>query len=289
MSALTSHWTLDPSLIYVSVAAVLYWVGGRTRAQGGESFRGLAASFARPREMVLRELAFTLGLLSIVIALCSPIDYYSEQLFWVHMGQHIILLTISPPLILLGRPWPRMWRAIPIRTRTKVGRTLAKSSWTKPLRWIARPVPAFVLFNANMLLWHLPALYNLTLQHQWIHNGEHTLFFFTGLLFWAHILHPGPLRERLDWVYRAAYAVGAMVVGWLLALTLVLYPYPIYPHYANLLHRPGGITALADQQIAGGMMWILGSISYTLVAFYAFARWATPDSRTTSKRAPLAT
>ncbi len=71
--------------------------------------------------------SFVAGLVTIVLALDSPIDGYADQLFWVHMLQHVLLLTVAPPLILLGRPWPRMWRALPLESRTTVGRTLARS------------------------------------------------------------------------------------------------------------------------------------------------------------------
>ena len=90
------------------------------------------------------------------------------------------------------------------------------------------------------------------------------MFFFTGLLFWARVIDPGPLRPQLQWPARIAYVVGAMVVGWMLAITLVLVQQPLYRHYALLAHRPGGISALTDQQLAGGMMWVPGSISYTI-------------------------
>jgi cytochrome c oxidase assembly factor CtaG len=158
-----------------------------------------------------------------------------------------------------------------------LGRALAQSDVAKPLRWLCHPIPAFTLFNVDMLVWHIPALYNLTLQHQWIHNSEHTLFFFTGLLFWAHVVDPGPIRARLTGLWRMAYVIGAMVTGWLLAIALVLYPTPLYQHYADLIHRPGGISVMDDQQMAGGMMWVLGSISYTIAVLYAFGRWAAPE------------
>ncbi len=276
---LFSHWTLDPSLIYVAIAAILYWAGGARKGTvgGGPYRRGAAPHSAGARQERLRELSFALGLLSIVIALCSPLDYWSERAFWIHMGQHIILLTIAPPLILLGRPWPRMWRAIPIKERTAIGRTIARSHVTRPLRWLSGPLPAFVIFNVNLLVWHLPALFNLTLQHQWFHNLEHTMFFFTGLLFWAHVVDPGPLRSGLSWLWKEAYVVGAMVVGWMLAITLVLLKNPIYPVYAHELSRPGGLTAIQDQQMAGGMMWVAGSVSYTIAAIYIFSRWAAPE------------
>ncbi len=278
MGSITAHWSWDPSLIYVTVAAVMYVLGGLRRGASRQRV-------PRSGQERWRELAFAAGLASIVIALDSPIDYYSDQLFWVHMGQHIILLTVAPPLILLGRPWPRMWQALPLKVRASTGRTLARADWAAPLRAIAQPVPAFLLFNANMLLWHIPGAYNLTLNHQWIHDCEHALFFFTGLLFWAHVVDPGPMRNRsMTWFARAVYVAGAMIAGWILAILLVLVQHPLYPHYANLVSRPGGLTALEDQQVAGGMMWVPGSVSYTIALLVIFLRWATPQSEHNHRR-----
>ncbi len=270
-----SNWSLDPSIAYVVVAGLLYFLGGRGRG--------------RPDHDHLRTGAFLAGLLTIVLALDSPIDYYADQLFWIHMAQHILLLTVAPPLILLGRPWPRMWRALPLRSRTTIGRTIARARWTAPLRALARPLPAWILFNAAIVGWHLPAAYNATLTSQAIHNCEHAMFFFTGLLFWARVVDPGPLRPRLEWPIRVAYVVGAMVVGWVLAIVLVLVPHPIYSHYADLASRPGGITAIEDQQIAGGMMWVPGSISYTIAVLIVFWRWVEPERHTQPRQAAVTT
>ena len=191
-------------------------------------------SRGRDRPQPLQAAAFFAGLLTIVIALDSPIDYYADQLFWVHMLQHILLLTVAPPLILLGRPWPRMWRALPLGPRTTVARTVARSPWIAPVRALARPLPAWILFNATFVAWHIPAAYDATLTSGTVHALEHAMFFFTGLLFWARVIDPGPLRPRLVWPTRIAYAAGAMVVGWMLAITLVLVPHPIYGYYAAL-------------------------------------------------------
>lgn len=255
-------WTFQAALVYVAAAALLYSLGGRRW---------------RKREP-LREAAFVAGLLTIVVSLDGPIDRYADELFWVHMLQHVLLLTVAPPLILLGRPWPRMWRALPLQVRTTVGRSIAKARWTAPLRALARPLPAWVLFNGAIVVWHIPFAYNATLSSYSIHQLEHAMFFFTGLLFWARVIDPGPLRPRLDWPVRVAYTVGAMVVGWVLAITLVLVPTPLYSHYASLVHRPGGISAITDQQLAGGVMWVLGSISYTIVFLVGFYRWLEPDT-----------
>ena len=129
----------------------------------------------------LRAASFAAGLLTLVIALDSPIDTYADQLFWVHMLQHILLLTVAPPLILLGRPWPRMWRALPLSTRTAAGRTIAaRVSGPSSAEVDRRPGVAWVLFNAAIVAWHIPVAYNATLTSPPIHNLEHAMFFFPG-------------------------------------------------------------------------------------------------------------
>jgi len=266
-------WSLDPSLVYVGLAAGLYVLGSR----------------GRDRPQPLQALAFSASLLVIVLALCSPIDYYADDLFWVHMLQHILLLTVAPPLLLLGRPWPRMWRALPLAPRTKVARTMTHSRWVAPVRALARPLPAWLLFNVTFVGWHIPAAYNATLTSGVIHALEHAMFFFIGLLFWARVIDPGPLRPRLVWPVRIAYAASTMVVGWLLAITLVMVQHPIYGYYAALETRPGGITALTDQQLAAGVMWVPGSLAYTITFIIGFYRWLEPDRSRSSAPAAFTT
>jgi putative membrane protein len=263
-------WSIEPPVAYVTLAGMLYWLGGRSRRRA----RGRPAD--RDRE-IWQTAAFVGGLLTILLALDSPLDGWADDLFWAHMLQHVLLLTVAPPLILLGRPWPRMWRALPPRVRTPIGRGVARSRLAAPLRALARPLPAWLLFNCTILIWHLPAAYNATLTSNAVHQLEHAMFFFTGLLFWARVIDPGPLRPRLAWPWRIAYAVGAMIVGWALAIGLVLAPHPLYAHYAALAHRPGGITALTDQQLAAGVMWVPGSISYTSAFLIGFYRWLEPE------------
>ncbi len=255
-------WSIEPPLAYVGVAGLLYWLGGRGH---------------RGRSEPLRRFAFVGGLATIVIALDSPIDGYADKLFWVHMLQHVLLLTVAPPLILLGRPWPRMWRALPLPWRVSTGRALARSHAAAPLRALARPLPAWLLFNGGILAWHIPGAYDATLSSAAVHQSEHAMFFFAGLLFWARVVDPGPLRPRLEGPARIAYLLGAMVLGWLLAIVLVMAPDPLYSHYAAILHRPGGLSAGTDQQLAGGIMWVPGSIAYSIAAFIAFYRWLEPE------------
>jgi len=261
---LTAGWSIEPPLAYVAIAALLYWIGGRGRRVASDP---------------LHTAAFVAGLATIVLALDSPLDGDADKLFWAHMTQHVLLLTVAPPLILLGRPWPRMWRAMPLPWRTRLGRTLALGRWSRPVRALARPWPAWLLFNATIVGWHIPAAYDATLRDGGVHQLEHAMFFFTGLLFWARVIDPGPLRPRLTWLARIAFVVGAMVVGWGLAIALVLAPHPLYAAYALLAHRPGDITALTDQQIAGGIMWVPGSLAYGITFVVGFYRWLEPPGQ----------
>ncbi|MHB1567911.1 MAG: cytochrome c oxidase assembly protein [Solirubrobacteraceae bacterium] len=258
-------WSIQPSLLYVAIGGLLYWLGDRKYSGG--------------RQQPLRVAAFAGGLLTIALALDSPIDGYADQLFWVHMTQHILLLTVAAPLILLGEPWPRMWLGLPARWRAVGGHALAQARWTAPIRAIARPIPAFVIYNATIVLWHIPAAYDATLTHSWIHDAEHAMFFFTGLLFWARVIDPGPLRPRLVWPMRLAYVVGAMIVGWVLAIVLAFEPHAIYPFYAHLAQRPGGLTAHADQTIAAGIMWVPGSAAYGITFLIGMYRWLEADDQ----------
>jgi cytochrome c oxidase assembly factor CtaG len=226
------------------VAAVLYALGRR----GRDSRR--------------RDVCFYTGLLVIVAAIDSPVDRYADRLFWAHMVQHVLLTMVAPPLILLGRPWPRSVRALPLSARRAIARGL------HACRALAAPLVAFVLFNAVLLAWHLPALFDLTLRNEAVHDLEHALFFTTALLFWAH-LTPTSRRPRLSAAQRVAYGVGAILVSWVLAVVLGFASHPLYGHYAALAHRPGGLTALADQQLAAGIMWVPASIPYTIAVLVA--------------------
>ncbi|HET9104231.1 MAG TPA: cytochrome c oxidase assembly protein [Solirubrobacteraceae bacterium] len=268
-------WSIQVSLLYVGIAAVLYWRGGKRMPRREQAGRQAAC--------------FAAGLATIVMALDTPLDGYADQLFWVHMLQHVLLLTVAPPLILLGRPWPRMWRALPAGTRRRTGRTLARSPWTAPIRRLARPWPACLLFNATLLAWHLPGAYDLTLRSGVVHDLEHAMFFFTGLLFWARVIDPGPLRPRLQWPLRIAATAGSMITGWILAITLVLVKHPLYAHYAQIVHRPGGISALTDQQLAAGMMWVPGSIAFALTIIAGVYRWLEPEPDPRPHRSAITT
>ena len=151
---------------------------------------------------------------------------------------------------------------LPLGARRVIARSL------HACRVLAAPLVAFVLFNGVLLAWHLPALFDLTLRNAAVHDLEHALFFVTALLFWTH-LTPTSRRPRLGAAQRVAYGVGAILVSWVLAVVLGFASHPLYGHYAALAHRPGGLSALADQQLAAGIMWVPASIPFTIAVLVA--------------------
>ncbi len=261
-------WTADPALGWVIAAAWLYWLGrGRLPRSGHAANRWRTASFVA-------------GLATIVVALDSPIDGLADKLLWVHMVQHVLLLMVAPALLALARPWNRMWHAFPLETRRRVARGLATGRLSAPLRGAARvladPLPSWLAFNVNLIVWHLPFAYEATLRSPPIHALEHAMFFATGLLFWTRVIDSPPWRSRLTPTMRAAYVGGALVVSWMLAIVLALSTSPLYAPYAELAGRPGGITALADQQLAAGVMWVPGSVPFTIAILVIAYRWLAP-------------
>ena len=263
-------WSFDPPLVLVIDLAILYWVGARRTVTPART------RIAQRR----RDACFYLSLFVLALALSSPIEILSQQLFWVHMVQHVLLLMVAAPLMVLARPWIRLWRCLPLDARRALGRGLSRGPRAAPLRWLARtvgsPAVSFVLFAAVLLAWHVPAMFDATLRSSALHACEHTLFFCTALLFWKQVIHSPPLRARLSDSERVLYAVGGMIVSWALAVVIALAPHPLYDYYAHLASRPGGISALADQQIAAGVMWVPGSITFLIVVFAYVHRWLTP-------------
>ncbi len=268
-------WPFEPAvLLGVEIAAVLYVVGGIGR-----------------RAEPWRDVAFWSALATILIALQSPLEMLARELFWVHMVQHLLLMVVAAPLLALASPWTRLWRALPLGLRRSIARPVFKDPGLAPLRWayrrLSNPTVVWVLAAGNLWLWHMPALYNLTLRDHLVHHLEHTLFLGLGVAFWAQLIDQYPFRSPLTSLGRATYVFGAMIQSWGLAAVLSFAGAPFYA-YALLPSRPGGISALTDQQLGGGMMWVPGAITYSLAFLWLLFRWlAEEDARSPASVSPV--
>jgi cytochrome c oxidase assembly factor CtaG len=285
---LATTW-FDPAVLsLVVVLAGWYRLGNRRPA-----LREVGTG-RRPSTPSWRPLAFYGALLATLLALDSPIEGWSHTLLWAHMGQHLLLMMVAAPLIVLAAPWNALWRPLPLGFRRAVAGGVVQGRAFGPLRKAARvlslPVAAWLLFNGDLALWHVPWFYDLTLQNTAVHYAEHFSFVLFGCLFWAQVIDSRPFHPRLGHFGRAVFATAGSVAGWLLAVVLALAPAPLYSAYSSLPSRPGGISALTDQQLAGGMMWGPGSIPFAIVVFWAIYRWLGDDEprrRRRSAAAPL--
>ena len=165
-------WTLDPlSMALLIVAAGLYGWGYRR-------LRRAAPRFHFPRWQVA---AFGAGLALLLLLLISPIDTYSDDLFWAHMTQHMGMVMLAAPLLLLGAPATLALRAASPHVRRRLFTPLLGS---RALRTLTYPPLALALFLASVWIWHLPALYEAAIQHEAVHVLEHASFLGGAVLFW---------------------------------------------------------------------------------------------------------
>jgi putative membrane protein len=261
----------EPALLASVVIAAIWYARGSRRPRLHPVPRR-----RRSHLHAVRAACFYAGLLVVLVALDSPLDDLADKLFWAHMLQHILLLTGAAPLIALGAPWLAFWRPLPLRFRRAAAHAFATGVFVPVRRaavFVGTPASAWLLFNVDIAVWHVPSLYDLTLRNAGVHYLEHVSFIVFGVLFWVHAVDSPPLRARLSRMWQLVYLVSAATASWLLAVVLAIATHPLYGAYVTLPHRPGGISALADQQLAAGMMLGPGSIAFAIAVFYGIYAW----------------
>jgi cytochrome c oxidase assembly factor CtaG len=261
-------WPIEPLvLLGVELAGVLYlWGGSRNTRNAGR----------------WRAAAFWAGLAVILLALDTPLESLARQLFWAHMIQHLLLIMVAAPLLVVSAPWLQIWRGLPLSLRRPLAKTMVKHpAMAGPRRliaWMAAPLGAFLLSSGNLWFWHWPAAYDLTLRNHGVHHVEHVLFLSLGVLFWGQVIDQPPFHCRLSQLKRAGYVFFATIQSWGLAAVLSFATGPFYS-YAALTSRPGGVSALTDQVFGGGIMWVPGSITYSIVFIACLSLWFREEDR----------
>lgn len=211
----------------------------------------------------IRTLSFLAGIASILVALQSGIDTYDDRLLSVHMVQHMILLLIAPPLLLGGRPLLLALRALTGADRRSLSRLL------RALRVLTGPLQALGCFATVVVLTHLPAFYDAALRHPALHDAEHVAYLIAGLLMWSPLLDADPLPgRRLSGLGRLVYLLATMPPMALVGAYLNRHASLVYPAYGPPSHSLG-VSALADQQQAGAIMWVAGSTVMIAVGMWA--------------------
>lgn len=224
---------------------------------------------------VWRMVCFVCGVMSLWIALASPIDALDDYLLAAHMLQHFILMSIAPPLIVLGAPLVPMLRGLP-RIVIRVLRPVFQARWVHATaRTITYPVFAWVAMNVAYLGWHFPALFETTFRSEQIHDFEHLCFFGTSLLFWWVVISPWPARTRWPRWAIIPYLLSADLLNTVLSATLAFAGKVLYSSYADA-PRVCFLTPLKDQVAAGAEMWVLNSTVMLIPAVVIAVRELSP-------------
>jgi putative membrane protein len=211
-----------------------------------------------------RTASFSAGLLTLFLALVSPLDAASTALFSAHMLQHMLLIAIIPPLLVLGVSAGFFLLSLTSRVRKELVQWWHKIRWLKSV-WhgLTQPWAAWALNVLIVWVCHIPWLYQAALENEALHMLEHLSFFCTSLLFWWTIVRPKASLKSGDPGILALFTMALQ--GGLLGALITFAPTPWYAIYA-LRTEPWGLSPLEDQQLAGAIMWIPVGMIYTLAA-----------------------
>ena len=254
MHYLTGHWSFDPFLIVAVVAVVWHEIGLAKLARRSRP--------ERTRQRRLRSLWFYAGLVVLLLAVESPLDYWADDYFFVHMVQHLLLMFGAPTLIVAGAPWQPLLDALPGKLGQEATREVLTGGWSRPVRavagWLLRPWVSIVTFNLVMVCWHIPAMFDLAERNSAVHIWlAHASFFLAGVLFWLQFIESPPFRRKMPLTSQAVALIGTNVLMWLVAMALGILTsvswYPVYNHIPGVT-----LPAFADQQIGAGILWICG-------------------------------
>jgi cytochrome c oxidase assembly factor CtaG/cytochrome c2 len=213
---------------------------------------------------------FFSGMLLVFAALCSPIETLADSLFSMHMGQHILLTMMAPPLLVWSNPGPVLAAAFDERWRHGMATALIALGLDRIARFVMHPITVFILFCGVFVFWHLPIPYLWGLRYQIAHLLEHASFLFAALAFWILIIEPSGKR-RLGYGAALLFLTVTVMVSDLPGALMVLSPRSLYPIHADGA-TAWGLSVMQDQELAGLIMWIPAGGIYLAAAMWLFVR-----------------
>jgi cytochrome c oxidase assembly factor CtaG len=200
------------------------------------------------------------GLVSVGVALVSPIDALASTVLTIHMVQHLLLLMIAPLLLLLADPLAALVWGLPTRIRPRIiARLFTQGCLFRDILSALTLMPVtWSIYVVNLWAWHHPAFYQLALRNEWVHDLQHLLFFFTAVVFWWPIVNPAPrLHGSISYGYRIIYLVAATLQNTLLGMAISIPERVLYPFYATVPWFRS-LGPVDDQALGGGIMWVSG-------------------------------
>jgi putative membrane protein len=251
------HWHFEAWLTASLALASLAYFRGWRRMRG----RAIGRTEA---------LCFAAGILSLILALQSPLDPLGEDLFSAHMAQHLSLMLVAAPLFVRARSLVAFLWAMPRHLRRWFGRWWGGGP-DRVFAALTSPVSVWIWFCGLFVFWHIPGPYGWALRHEPVHVLEHLCFFISAYAFWSIVVEPSGNR-RLDYGASLMFVATAAVLSGLPGALMVLTQRPFYPGHAAGAVR-WGLSLIEDQQLAGLIMWIPAGFAYLAAILVLFARW----------------
>lgn len=263
-------WTFDPLTLIGLLALLALYTRGLWRSRGRS---GGLFPWWRPA-------AFYAGWAALLLGAVSPIDGLSGELFLMHMVQHMLMMMVGPPLMLVGAPVVPVLRGLPAILRADLAIPLLQMRRVrKALGFLASPPTAWLVFVFTVWVWHIPALYNEAVTNEALHYLQHVTFVSAAIFFWWIAIDPVPLKPRLSYALRLLYLFLATLQSTVLAAIITLSEDVLYSYYETV-PRLWGLTPAEDQMIAGLIMWIPGAgIYFSVLSILFFVMLARDNER----------
>ncbi len=266
-------WGLEPGvLIPLAVTAFLYARGVRRLWRDAGPGHGVRRWEAA---------CFGAGWAALVVALVSPLHPWGGVLFSAHMGQHEILMLVAAPLLVLGRPVVATLKALPAGWARALARATRVPWWRRAWEVLANPFAAWLIHAVVLWAWHIPALFQATLDDEFVHALQHLSFLLSAVLFWWAVME-GRSRAAGHGVavlYLFTTALHSGALGALITLASTLW----YPAYKGTTGS-WGLTPLEDQQLGGLIMWVPACSIYVIAGLALFAAWLRESGRRAARR-----
>ncbi len=273
-------WDVAGAICWIGASAAAYLAGLRAFAGPGRRSARAGARRLGPARVA----CFAGGLLALAVALLPPLDHLADERVAAHMAQHMILLVVAAPLLAAGAPGLLVPLTLPHRWRRLLARARHALRTLPPSRTLYLPVTAWLLHTGALWIWHLPAAYELALEAEPVHVAEHLCFVAVAWLLWWHVVTP--TRHGLAGPVAMLYMFVTMMPAAALGAVLTLARAPLYTSQAAAA-AANGLDPLADQQLAGLVMWVPADVVYLVAFVVLFLRWMGTAGHPHQQRAPL--